>query len=245
MAMQSLGERFGHGADDLREHVDRGRASGVPPPGREHEKKTVAAGTGYRRVLVDSRARHPSAARSQESHAEFACPRCGSTSTTAGNASDAVRRLVALANHLLREDPQQDGQHPGGSPEQLAARLQRVARLRRELHVTANRVARFGVDERPILDPVRVSTPIASSAGLAPGRLLFQLGLAAGRLVALLDALSVDDWTRAGRMGDRLMTLGELVEPVLHTGSHDILDLLHASPRSSAGRKVNRDATAS
>lgn len=188
------------------------------------------------------------------------------TSTTAADAPDAVRRLVALAGQLLREDPRQEGLHPGGSPDQLAAPLQRVARLRRELHVTANRVARFGVDEHPILDPVRVSAPIASSAGLAPGRLLFQLDLAAGRLVALLDALSADDWTRAGRMGDRVMTLGELVERVLHTGSHDILDLLHAAPegvailtdersrrdrstsprpRSSPGRKVDQGAAAS
>jgi len=216
--------------------------------------------------LRQPRGRRPSATRSQESPAGLVCPRCGSTSTTAADAPDAVRWIVALAGQLLREDPQHEGLHPGGSPEQLAARLQRVARLRRELHVTANRVARFGVDEHPILDPVQVSTPIVSSAGLAPGRLLFQLDLAAGRLVALLDVLSADDWTRAGQMGDRLMTLGELVERVLHTSAHDILDLLPAAPervaiptdersrrdrrpsprpRSSLGRKVDQGATAS
>jgi hypothetical protein len=140
-------------------------------------------------------------------------------------APDAVRRVVVLASQLLHEE---SGQHPDRPSSELASRLQRVARLRDELHVTANRVARFGDDEHPLLDPVRITEPTASSAALAPAPLLFQLDLTAARLIGHLEALSAADWSRTGRMGDRVVTLGDLVEAVVHTGTHDLLDLLHA-----------------
>jgi hypothetical protein len=161
-------------------------------------------------------------------------------SSTVTGTADAVRRVVVLANRLLREDP---GQHSVMPSSELTPRLHRVARLRDELHVTSNRIARFGDDEHPLLDPVRIMAPLASSAVLAPAHLLVQLDLAAGRLVGHLYALTAADWRRTGRMGDRLVTLGDLVDDVVHAGTHDLLDLLHAAPLFA--RKEPRDATAS
>ena len=72
--------------------------------------------------------------------------------------------------------------------------------------------------------------PTASNARPAPSHLLFQLDLTAGRLFGHVDALSAADGRRTGRMGDRVVTTGDLVEGVVHTGTHDLLDLLHAAP---------------
>ena len=163
-----------------------------------------------------------------ESLGEVACSACVSGPMTAADAKTAVQRVVVLANHLLREEP---GQCP--PPNALGARQRRVARLRDELHVTANRVARFGYDENPFLDPVRITAPTASSAVLAPGQLLCQLQLTAARLIEHLDALSTADWMRTGRMGDQVVTLGNLVEGLVHTGTHDVLDLLQGTSWSA------------
>jgi hypothetical protein len=127
---------------------------------------------------------------------------------------------------LLLEDP---GRHPDRSSSELAPGLQRVARLSDELHITANRVARFGYDEHPFLSSDRVTAPAATRAVLGPGPLLFQLDLTATRLLGHLDTLSAADWMRTGRMGDRIVTLGELVSGVVYAGIHDLLDLLGAA----------------
>lgn len=241
MASQPAGERQSHGVGNRHSQGDCQRASGVPPP-----------------------ACHPSAADDRVGRAELVPARRGLTSITAADAPDAVRRLVALVRQLLGGEHERD--RPLGASTELAWRLQRVTRLRDELHVTANRVARFRVEEHPSLDPAHPAAPITAGAVLAPEQVLYRLGLTAGRLVTLLEQLPAGDWSRTGRMGDRLMTLGELVERVLHTATHDVLDLLHAvpegvaafthdgsrrerldSPRpgSSPLRKLGRDATAS
>jgi hypothetical protein len=108
--------------------------------------------------------------------------------------------------------------------------LERVALLRDELHVTANRVARFEIEEHPIVDPLWIAAPTAASAVLGAEQLIAQLDLAAVRLIALLEPLSSRDWMRAGLIGDRLVTLGELVDRVLQRALHDLLDLLDARP---------------
>ena len=183
---------------------------------------TIRSGVSPR-ALSESRARHPSSARYDDPHREVPCSRCGSRST----GPDAVRRVVDLACQLLREDP---GPNPRRPRSELTSRLQRVARVRDALHATANRVARFDDDEHPVLDPVRVTAPTASRAVLEPAQLLFQLHLTAGRLVGHLDALSVADWSRTGRIDGRVVTLHDLVEGVVHTSTHDLLDLLDAAP---------------
>jgi hypothetical protein len=147
--------------------------------------------------------------------------------------------------------------------------LERVARLRDELHATANRVARFAVDDLPIVDPARTTTPTDASM-LAPEQVLSRLELTAGRLITLLEPLSAREWARTGRMGDRLVTLGEIVDRVVHGAAHDLLDLLGSTaglvpvgpprpqrragpgskalppvPRISLARKVSRDGAAS
>ena len=214
MAIESLGEGVGRAA--VREPPDRVRALDV-----------FGVGGASPKALLESQARHPSSARYPEAPREVPCSKCGWRSTTVVDAVDVVRRLAVLASHLLHEDAEQHHDRPSS---ELTSRLQRVARLRDELHVTANRVARFGDEENPFLDPVRITAPIASSAVLAPAHLLFQLDLTAARLVGHLDALSAADWTRTGRMGDRVVTLGGLVGDVVHTSTHDLLDLLHAAP---------------
>ena len=65
---------------------------------------------------------------------------------------------------------------------------------------------------------------------LEPAQLLSQLHLTAVRLIGHLDALSVADWSRTGRIDGRVVTLRDLVEGVVHTSTHDLLDLLDAAP---------------
>jgi hypothetical protein len=176
-------------------------------------------------ALAQSRTRHPSSVR----HVGPGCAACGPSSARAMDATSAVRQLVTLARGLL--DGSVDKERWRYSTRSLPwASLQRVALLRDEFHVTANRVARFGFDEHPIVDPVRIAAPTAASAVLAPGQLVFQLDLAAGRLIALLDDLTLRDWTRTCRMGDRIVTLGELVDGLLDEAVDDLLDLLQTVP---------------
>ena len=156
-------------------------------------------------------------------------------------APGAVREIVALAGDLLRDGPGQD--LPSIPASELALRVNRVARLRNELHVTANRVAEFSYEEHPRLDAVRITASTASVPALVAPRVLVQLDLTAARLIKYLDALSATDWKRTGRAGDELVTLGELVDDVVHTARHDLLDLMHAAP--SCPQRKSHDAVAS
>jgi hypothetical protein len=117
------------------------------------------------------------------------------------------------------------------------SRLERLARLGDELHATANRVARFVVDEHPVVDPVRVMKASIAGAALAPEWVLFRLDFTAERLRAALEPLSAVDWARIGQMDNRLVTLGEVVDGVLHGAVHDVLDLIRpASDRPDRER---------
>jgi hypothetical protein len=130
---------------------------------------------------------------------------------------DALGRLVAVATRLLLapvDGVEGADQGPVGMASALAAR--RVARLRIELHVTANRVARFGFDERPTVDMVRIPpTTTAAGALLAPRVVLYRLGLTVDRLAGLIGRLSADDWERVARVGDSPVTLGAIVDEAL------------------------------
>jgi hypothetical protein len=152
------------------------------------------------------------------------------TRPSANGAPDAVRRLLALAGDVLRR----------GADE---AALQRVARLRDELHVTANRVARFDLDEHPSVDPVRVMAPTAASSLLTPEQLVFQLELTAGRLINLLDPLTPRDWARTCRVGDGSLTLGALVHQVLDQAVDDLVDLRRSAPAKVAVLESRRERT--
>lgn len=221
------GGTSGCGDDDIFEQTDRGRAPGIPPP--IQQDAPVGTVAPHPVALAESGARHPSSARHDEERHETTCPVCGSTSTTPADAAEAVRRLVALARRLLRGESDEARRHLSGRPTTFDWSLwERTARLRDELHVTANRVARFGVDDHPIVDRIRITASTAAGA-LGPEQLLFQLDLSAGRLIALLGPLSDWDWTRTCHLDGRLVTLGELVDRVLHGAVHDLLDLLHAA----------------
>ena len=137
-------------------------------------------------------------------------------------AAEAVRRILEVAREIL------SGRDLGAGrtrrrPNPVA--LERVARLRDELHVTANRVARFGVVAHPRVDPVRIKAPLAASAVLAPARLLHQLELSVIRLGNLLNGLTPDQWEQRGRVGEAWVSLGDLVDEVIGGALVDLLDL--------------------
>jgi hypothetical protein len=118
-----------------------------------------------------------------------------------------------------------------------SSRLERLARLGDELHATANRVARFAVDEHPVVDPVRIMKASTAGAVLAPERVLFRLDITAERLIAALEPLSAHEWAGTGQVDNRLVTLGEVVDGVLHGAFHDVLDLIRpASDRTDRER---------
>jgi hypothetical protein len=233
---------------DGREHVDGGPAYSVLPPAPEPAYAVVAI-AGDPLALAASQVRHRSSVGRYRTHDEPTCPARGSASTTADNAPDAVRRVVGLARQLLGGGSDEQRRNVDGRPPTVdEARLERVARLRDELYATANRVARFGLDEHPVVDLVRITGPTATSAALGPAQLLFQLDMSASRLIAILEPLSARDWTRTGGMGERVVTLGDLVDRVLHGASHDLLDLLRPAPvlaqqgvAAIAERRIRRD----
>jgi hypothetical protein len=147
-----------------------------------------------------------------------------------GDPSEVVRRLVALANRLLGAGPDGEGRRVVGRPTLDRSRLDRVARLRDEFHATANRVARFAVDDCPNVEPVRITAPSVASTILPPTQLLSQLHLTASRLIRMLTPLSSGDWTRTCLMGGRVVTLGDLVGQVLDGAARDMLELLETAP---------------
>lgn len=174
-------------------------------------------------ALAASRARHPSSACDPPSVGHEACVGCGYVAADPGTATRSVSDLVALARRVLE---------PGNAPDRdLSGRLaptrfERVARLRDELHATANRVERFRLTAVPVIDVVRVHAARAATTMLSPGQILHQLDLVGDRLVAALGALTPGDWRRVGRVGDDTITLGELIDDVVHAARHDLLDLV-------------------
>ena len=80
-------------------------------------------------------------------------PACGSASTRADNAPDAVRRLVGLARQLLGGGSDEQPRNVDARPPTVdESRLERIARLRDELSATANRVGAFWMIRRVIRD---------------------------------------------------------------------------------------------
>lgn len=178
-------------------------------------------------VLAASRARHPSAAGGPPPVERDACVGCGYASAAPATAARSVADLVALARRLLA---------PGGAarnadgldrpPPAGCARFERVARLRDELHATANRVERVRLVDDPMIDAVRVRAARAVSAVLSPGQVLHQLDLVSDRLVEVLGALTPSEWRRVARLGEGVITLDGLIDDVLHGARHDLLDLM-------------------
>lgn len=234
MATQPRGEETGD--EEARQgHCDRRWTPGGQPPAPMLPDAVIGAAQDPL-DLAQSGARHPSSARREHVPEELSCPACGSTPTTPADAPEAVQRVVALARELLRggsEAKRRRRLDRPATPDR--AGLERVARLRDELHATANRVARFGVDRHPIVDPARITAPTDASV-LAPEQLLFRLELTAGRLITLLEPLSSRDWARTGYVGDRPVTLGDVVDRVVHGAAHDLLDLVGAIPELAPPR---------
>ena len=224
----------------------RGKAGGTPASRGRHARAWTATARGHRKIhnasalaghelieLIESQARHPSSATEPRAVGDAMCPACGWGPTTAAAAPDAIRRLVILARAALggAEDVTIDRERRALDQ---ASCFERVARLRDELHVTANRVARFEIDGAPTLSPVRIAASTAASATLAPGILVAHLDLSAARLIALVQARP-DAWDKVGRMGDTAVTAGDLVNAVVHGGLHDLLNCVHdsSSPATS------------
>lgn len=164
-------------------------------------------------ALARSRARHPSSLRIADAHDVPAAPAHTSYSKAAF-ATATIRWLVLLGRRLLSRDAEED-RHLFLTMAFPESPMQRVARLRDEVHVPANRVARFDIDERPIIDPLRILAPTVATVTLAPAQLVFQLDLTARRLVEALERLTPDDWMRTGRMAGKVVTLADLVDGVM------------------------------
>jgi hypothetical protein len=178
-----------------------------------------------RRDLAASRARHPSVTTGHEpdrlGFPLSRCDACGYADATPTNAVAAVRRVTDLALRLLAAAP-------------TGHALERVARLRDELHATANRVDRIRSDQNAAVPPVRVHASTAATPELAPAQLRYQLNLTTSRLRALLD--EVAPLHRPGTAGagqEATTTIASLLNGVLHGATHDLIDLLAATAASS------------
>jgi hypothetical protein len=174
--------------------------------------------------LAASRARHPSAGTGREpdrlGFPPVRCDACGYVDATPTTAVAAVRRVTDLALRLLAAAPS-------------AHLFERVARLRDELHATANRVDRIRTDENAVVQPVRVHASTAATPVLAPAQLRCQLDHTTSRLVALLDEIAPQRPGTAGAGQGAATTIVSLLNGVLHGATHDLIDLLAATDAPS------------
>lgn len=177
------------------------------------------------RELAASRARHPSAACAPTSVGTDACAGCGYVAAGPSTAARAVSDLVVLARRVLELGDEADDLS-GRVAASAGARFERVARLRDELHATANRVERFRLTDVPMIDLVRVHATRAATMMLSLGQILHQLDLVGDRLVVTLGALTPAEWRRVARVGDDTITLGGVVDDVVHAARHDLLELV-------------------
>ena len=145
-------------------------------------------------------------------------------STAPGDATATVRRLVGLARHQLADRAEAQWPAPDQSP------LERVARLQDELHAAGEQVARLAVDRHPVVDPDQLVARWAAHEELTAEQLLFRLDLTAERLVAMIEPLSEREWQRACRVGDRSVTLGELVDGMLEHACEVLFATEDAAP---------------
>ena len=183
--------------------------------------------------LAASRARHPSSIGFDES----LDPNSRSGVPPVPDVAAAVGHLLALAKVLLLAPLGEGPRRPAATASaSRGARLERVARLRDELHVTANRIARLDADDDRIIEDLHVAAPASAAGPLVPEHLLVRLELTAARLVALASALSEDDWMRTAEGGDRLVPFGEVVAEVLDAALQDLHDLVDAGPEQPQTR---------
>jgi hypothetical protein len=134
-----------------------------------------------------------------------------------GDATATVRLLVGLARNQLAAEAEDQPVAPDQSP------LDRVARLQDQLHVAGEQVAHLAVDPQPVVDPDQLVARWAAHRELTAEQLLFRLDLTAERLVAMIEPLSEREWHRTCRVGDRSVTLGELVAGMLERAREDLL----------------------
>ncbi|MGE3447806.1 MAG: hypothetical protein AB7H92_09535 [Microbacteriaceae bacterium] len=202
--------------------LDRPRPSRRPAP---CDRPSGGSG-GDVTLLAASQARHPSAAQRSLPVEHSGCVGCGYQAADPVSAARSVSDLVVLARRALDPGEAAGGVDGPGRPSPAGcARFERVARLRDELHATANRVERFRLTDDPVIDAVRVRAARAASAMLSPGQVLHQLDLVADRLVQVLGALTPGEWRRVGRIGDSVITPGGLIDDVIHAARHDLLDM--------------------
>jgi hypothetical protein len=113
VATQPRGEGIGGYEEGLREQVDGGWAPGVAS--RTREPVSFGALARDPLALAESRARHPSSARDESPHENPSYAACGSTSTTAAAAIDAIV-LGGAGRDLLAGPPRRAGAGSSGVP---------------------------------------------------------------------------------------------------------------------------------
>ena len=179
-------------------------------------------------ALVDSRARHPSSAGWGQSPDDLTSLGSGSIPSVA---LSAVRGLFSLARQLLRgASDEERRRHRRPEDDRIVGVGSRSAPC------ATNSTPPLTASRDSVSRSIRLSSRsasqrrVATNTVLGPEQLLFQLGLSANRLVALIEPLTPRDWVRTGRVGDRLVTLGEIVNGVLRSAYHDLLHLLQTEP---------------
>ena len=107
MATQPLGDQIRYIEENACEYAKHGRVA-IPPARREHFCAFVGV-VQDPLALAESRARHPSSGRGEESYHHRTARSCGSTSMTAADVPDAVRP-VALGEVVdgVLHDPGQE-----------------------------------------------------------------------------------------------------------------------------------------
>ena len=185
---------------DRHEHNTAHR-TGIPPPTtnvRPHLQLVVDENE-----LAASQHRHPS------SYVELpACGDCGFTQPQRSDTGGALRRLPSTWRAALRANPQL---------------LERAAFLRDEIHAVTNRVARLLVAPGSRLQRVTIYAPTANATAESQAVVIDFLRISAERLARIVDSLRPDDWDSTGSVGDRAVTVADLIQVPLHHSHRDLV----------------------
>jgi hypothetical protein len=154
---------------------------------------------------ADRQRRHPSS--NVDPAVAAACDECGFVPPLLRDTGEALRAVPEQWRDALRKSP---------------LLIPSAARLRDELHAIANRVARLLIEQDARLSSVTIPPPDALAASASTNILVALLRMAAVRLADLVDALRPEQWGIAGRVGDRTVTVAELVRVPLHHSHRDL-----------------------
>lgn len=151
----------------------------------------------------------------------FICDDCGfaADAITPAAAAAELRSLALRFRTVLRArdvDPMSADRPGGWSP------LQHAAHIRDVLHVAGNRLARFLVQDRPVIAEVDIEAPHAGDIAWHPDAVLGVLSANAERLARLVESMPHVRWQASATRGASIVTAHHVLSDAIHHCVHHL-----------------------